>query len=121
MNNKDPKYKTGDFVRISKYKNIFAKGYVLNCSEEVLRLKKLKRMFRGHILLVILTHRPNICSSYIRGTFHIFMGKKFPMEFWVILPNNVLGSVNIGILPESFVNILRMLHALFKVDQEMQE
>ena len=25
----------GDDVRISKYKNIFAKGYTLNCSEEV--------------------------------------------------------------------------------------
>ena len=43
MNNKDPKYKTGDFVRISKYKNIFAKGYVLNCSEEVFEIKKVKK------------------------------------------------------------------------------
>ena len=28
INNKDPKFKIGDIVRISKYKNIFAKGYV---------------------------------------------------------------------------------------------
>ena len=28
INDKDPKFKTGDIVRISKYKNIFAKGYV---------------------------------------------------------------------------------------------
>ena len=34
-NNKDPKFKIGDIVRISKYKNIFAKGYVPNWSEEV--------------------------------------------------------------------------------------
>ena len=27
INNKDPKFKIGDLVRISKYKNIFAKGY----------------------------------------------------------------------------------------------
>ena len=28
INNKDPKFKIGDHVRISKYKNIFAKGYM---------------------------------------------------------------------------------------------
>ena len=26
-NDKDPKFKVGDCIRISKYKNIFAKGY----------------------------------------------------------------------------------------------
>ena len=30
INNKDPKFKVGDHVRISKYKNIFAKGYMPN-------------------------------------------------------------------------------------------
>ena len=34
-NNKDPKFKIGYYVRISKYKNIFAKGYVRNWSEKV--------------------------------------------------------------------------------------
>ena len=28
INYQDPKFKIGDIVRISKYKNIFAKGYV---------------------------------------------------------------------------------------------
>ena len=32
---KDPKFKVGDYVRISKYKNIFTKGYAPNWSEEV--------------------------------------------------------------------------------------
>ena len=32
---KDLKFKVGDHVRISKYKNIFAKGYIPNWSEEV--------------------------------------------------------------------------------------
>ena len=27
FNKKDPKFKVGDYVRISKYKNIFSKGY----------------------------------------------------------------------------------------------
>ena len=31
----NPKFKVGDHVRISKYKNIFAKGYTQNRSEEV--------------------------------------------------------------------------------------
>ena len=31
----DPKFKIGDMIRISKYKNIFSKGYVPNRSEEV--------------------------------------------------------------------------------------
>ena len=30
ISNKDPKFKVGDRVRISKYKNIFAKGYTPN-------------------------------------------------------------------------------------------
>ena len=32
---KGPKFKVGDHVRISKYKNIFAKGYVPNWLEDV--------------------------------------------------------------------------------------
>ena len=39
---KNPKFKIGDIVRISKFKNIFAKGYVPNCSEEVLLIKIVK-------------------------------------------------------------------------------
>ena len=37
---KDPKFKVGDNVRISKYKNIFAKGYTPNWSEEVFVVNK---------------------------------------------------------------------------------
>ena len=42
VNHKDPKFKVGDNVRISKYKNIFAKGYTPNWSEEVFVIKKVK-------------------------------------------------------------------------------
>ena len=41
-NDKDSKFKIGDIVRISKYKNIFAKGYDPNWSEEVFVIKKVK-------------------------------------------------------------------------------
>ena len=39
---KDPKLKVGDHVRISKYKNIFAKEYTPNWSGEVYMIKKVK-------------------------------------------------------------------------------
>ena len=42
INNKDPKFKIGDIVRISKYKNIFGKGYVPIWSEEVFVIIKVK-------------------------------------------------------------------------------
>ena len=51
-NEKDPKFKVGDHVRISKYKNIFAKGYTQNWSEEVFILSRLKIQFHGLMLLV---------------------------------------------------------------------
>ena len=41
-NAKDPTFKIGDRVRISKYKNIFANGYALNWSEEIFVVKKIK-------------------------------------------------------------------------------
>ena len=41
-NKKDPKFKVGDHVRISKYKNIFAKGYTPNWSEEVFVVNKIQ-------------------------------------------------------------------------------
>ena len=41
-NDKDPKFKVGDYVRISKYNNIFAKGYTPNWSEEVFVNKEVK-------------------------------------------------------------------------------
>ena len=42
VNDKGPKLKVGDHVRISKYKNIFAKGYTPSWSEEVFVIKKVK-------------------------------------------------------------------------------
>ena len=42
INNKNPKLKIGDVVGISKYKNVFAKGYTPNQSEEVFVIKKVK-------------------------------------------------------------------------------
>ena len=45
VNDKYRKFKVGDYVRISKYKNIFAKGYTPNWSEETFVIKKNKNTF----------------------------------------------------------------------------
>ena len=42
FNDKNPKFKIGDHVRIFKYKNIFAKGYTPNWYEEVFVISKIK-------------------------------------------------------------------------------
>ena len=54
VNDKDNKFQVCDHVRISKYKNIFAKGYTPNRSEEIFVIKKLKIQFHGHILFMTL-------------------------------------------------------------------
>ena len=39
-NNETPKFKIGNNIRLSKHRNIFAKDYVPNWSEEVFETKK---------------------------------------------------------------------------------
>ena len=41
-NEKDPKFKVGDRVRISKYKNIFAEGYIQHGPDEIFVVIKIK-------------------------------------------------------------------------------
>ena len=57
IKNKSSKFKIGDIVRISKYKNIFPKRYTPNWSVEVFVIKKLKILCRGHMLLMILMEK----------------------------------------------------------------
>ena len=42
FNKKDPKFKLNDRVRISKWKNVFAKGYTPNWSKEIFIVSKIK-------------------------------------------------------------------------------
>ena len=60
INDKDPKFRICDIVRISKYKNIFAKVYTPNCLKKYLWLKKLKTLCRGHMLLMILMEEKSL-------------------------------------------------------------
>ena len=45
VNDKDSKFKVGYHIRISKYKSIFAKGYIPNWSEEVFVIEEVKNTF----------------------------------------------------------------------------
>ena len=53
VKDKNPKFKVVENVRISKYKNIFAKRYTPNRSEEVFVITKLKIQFLRRMLLMI--------------------------------------------------------------------
>ena len=64
VNDKDPKFKVGDHVRTSKYKNIFARGCTPNWSEEVFVVSKIKNTVPG-------THGINdLNGEEIIGTFY---------------------------------------------------
>ena len=49
---KKTKFKVGDPVRTSKYKNIFTKGYTANWSEEVYVIIKIKIQFDRLMLMI---------------------------------------------------------------------
>ena len=71
VNDKEPKFKIGDHVRISKIKNIFTKGYLPNWSEEVFVIKKIKILYHGHILLMILMLKKLL--AYFMGKKHLLL------------------------------------------------
>ena len=64
INNKDPKFKVGDYVRISKYKNIFAKGYMPNWIEVVFIIKKIKNTIPWTYVI------NDLSGEEITGTFY---------------------------------------------------
>ena len=64
VNDTDPKFKVGDHVRISKYKNIFAKGCMPNWSEEVFIISKIKNTVPWTYLINDLNGEEIIGSFY---------------------------------------------------------
>ena len=63
-NEKDPKFKVGDNVRISNYKNIFAKGYTLNWSKGVFVVNKVQNTVPGTYLI------NDLNGEEIKGSFY---------------------------------------------------
>ena len=64
VNDKDTKFKVGDHVRMSKNKNIFAKGYTPNWSEEVFEIKRVKNTVPWTYVI------NDLNGDEIIGTFH---------------------------------------------------
>ena len=64
LNDKDSKFKVEDHVRMSKYKNIFAKGYTPNWSEEVFVIKEVKNTVPWTYVI------NDLNGEEITGTFH---------------------------------------------------
>ena len=65
-NEKDSRFKVGDRVRISKFKNIFAKGYTLNWSTEIFIVDKINDTVQYTYNLKDLNDEEIIGSSYDR-------------------------------------------------------
>ena len=63
-NDKDPKFKIGDHVRISRYKKVSAKEYAPHWSEEVFVIKKVKNTVLWTYVIMDLN------SEDIVGTFY---------------------------------------------------
>ena len=53
INNRVPKFKVGNNVRILIYKKVFAKGYIPNWSEEVFVIKKVESTLLWMLLLIL--------------------------------------------------------------------
>ena len=64
VNHRDPKFKAGDDVRISKYKSIFAKGQTPNWSEKVFVVSKIKNIVPWAYVI------NNLNGEEIIGTFY---------------------------------------------------
>ena len=65
INDEDPKFEIDDIVGISKYKNIFTKGYAPNWSKEVFVIKKVKNTMPGTYVI------SDLKGDKIIGTFYV--------------------------------------------------
>ena len=67
VNDKGPKFKVGDHVRISKYKNTFAKGYTPNWSEETFVIMKVKKIVPWTYVIKDLNGKEITVAFYEKG------------------------------------------------------
>ena len=78
-NEKDPKCKVGDHVRMSKYKNIFAKRYTQNWSKEVFVVSKIKNTVPWAYTISDLNGEP-IAGSYYEKELQKTSQEKYRIE-----------------------------------------
>ena len=89
INDKNPKFKVGDNVRISKHKNVFAKGYTSNWSEEVFVIKKVKNALLWTYVM------SDLNGEEIAGTFYENELEKTNQEEIMVLNHVSNGKVMI--------------------------
>ena len=63
-NKKESEFEVGDYVRTSKYKNIFEKSYVSNWSEEVFAIKEVKKTVPWTYVIEVLNEEEIIRTFY---------------------------------------------------------
>ena len=74
FNDKNPKFKVSDHVRISKYKNIFVKGDTPNLSEEVFAIKKVKNTVPWtHVLMITMVKK--LLEHFMKKNYKILIKK----------------------------------------------
>ena len=78
-NEKDSKFKIGDYVRISKYKNIFGKGYALNWNEEIFVIKQIRNKVTWTYVISDLNGE-EIIGSFYEKELQITNQKEFRIE-----------------------------------------
>ena len=79
FNKEDSKFKVGGHVRISKYKNIFAKEYTPNWSEEVFDVSKIKNTVSWTYIINDLSDE-EITGSFYEKELQKTSEKEFRME-----------------------------------------
>ena len=89
INDKNLKFKVGDNVRISKHKNVFAKGYTSNWSEEVFVIKKVKNALPWTYVM------SDLNGEEIAGTFYENELEKTNQEEIMVLNHVSNGKVMI--------------------------
>ena len=83
-NEKDPRFQVGDHVRIWKYKNIFAKGYTPNCSQDFV-ISKIKNIVSWTYVIICYN---DLNGEDIADTFYVkelrkTNQKEFRIERWL--------------------------------------
>ena len=78
-NEKDPRFKVGDNVRISKYENVFATGYTQNWSEEAFFVSNIKNTVLWTYVISDLNGEP-ITGSFYEKELQKTSKEKFRIE-----------------------------------------
>ena len=76
---KDPKFKVGDQVRISRYKNVFSKGYTPNWREEVFVANKVQNTVPWSYLTNDLNGK-EIKAAFMRKNYKRLIGKSLGLK-----------------------------------------